>query len=64
MGNKNKELDALGCLAYAEDIAGAIYDLLVQDDPNIDSAATLAQVVKDYIEKAYQKIERLETAAS
>ena len=61
---KNKELDALDCLAYAEDMAQAIYELLVKDDPNISSAATLAQVVKEYIERAYQKIESAETDAA
>ena len=64
MENENKELDALGLLAYAEDMTQAIYELLVKDDPNISSAATVTQVVKEYIERAYQKIENAETDAA
>ena len=64
MENENKEMDALDCLVYAEDMTQAIYDLLVKDDPNINSAATLAQVVKEYIERACQKIENAEANAA
>lgn len=54
----NKEFDAQDYLAYAEDMLRAIYDLLVKDDPSIDSAATLAQVALDFIGRAESLIDK------
>ena len=54
----NKEFDAHDFLAYTEDVLRAIYDLLVKDDPNTSSAATLAQVALDYIERAESLIDK------
>lgn len=54
---ENKEFDAQDYLAYTEDVLRAIYDLLVKDYPNIDSAATLAQVALDYIGRAESLID-------
>ena len=58
----NKEFDAQDYLAYAEDVLRAIYDLLVKDDPNIGSAATLAQVALDYLERSLSLIDKAATA--
>ena len=58
----NKAFDAHDYLAYAEDMLRAIYDLLVKDAPNIDSAATVAQVTLDYIERAESLIDKAATA--
>lgn len=58
----NKEFDAQDYLAYAEDMLRAIYDLLVKDDPNISSAATLALLTMDYIERAEAQIDKAATA--
>lgn len=55
---KGKQFDAQDYLAYTEDVLRAIYDLLVKDDPNIDVAATLAQVAIDYIERAESLIDK------
>lgn len=53
----NKEFDAQDYLAYTEDVLRAIYDLLVKDAPNVDSAATLAQVAIGFIERAESLIQ-------
>lgn len=58
----NKEFDAQDYLAYTEDVLRAIYDLLVKEYPNIDSAATLAQVALDYIGRAESQIDKAATA--
>ncbi|MBQ6272693.1 MAG: hypothetical protein IJK63_00540 [Oscillospiraceae bacterium] len=55
---ENKEFDARDYLAYAEDMLRAIYDLLVTDVPSTNSAATLAQVTLDYIERAESLIDK------
>ncbi|MBR0198766.1 MAG: hypothetical protein IJQ42_01195 [Oscillospiraceae bacterium] len=54
----NKEFDAHDYLAYAEDVLRAIYDLLVKDDPNTSSAATLAQVALDFVGRAETLIDK------
>lgn len=55
---EHKEFDARDYLAYAEDMLRAIYDLLVKDAPNSNSAATLAQVTLEYIERAESLIDK------
>lgn len=55
---ERKEFDARDYLAYAEDMLRAIYDLLVKDAPNSNSAATLAQVTLEYIERAESLIDK------
>ena len=55
---ENKEFDARDYLAYAEDMLRAIYDLLVTDVPSTTSAATLAHVTLDYIERAESLIDK------
>ncbi len=55
---EHKEFDAQDYLAYAEDMLRAIYDLLVKDAPNSNSAATLAQVTLEYIERAESLIDK------
>lgn len=60
---ENKEFDVRDYLAYAEDMLRAIYDLLVKDDPNTNSAATLAQVTLEYIERAERELDAVTPAA-
>ena len=54
---------ANGSLNYANDITEAIYQLLVCDGDNKDTAATLAQVAKSYIETALDAISDLQLTA-
>ena len=60
---EHKEFDARDYLAYAEDMLRAIYDLLVKDAPNSNSAATLAQVTLEYIERAERELDAVTPAA-